>query len=69
MRAGRPVGLPESAVMSSEVQNGIYKGSGGGFASLFQSISQFRPSRCAVQGHLRLLQPLTLSQSHCKSVF
>ena len=31
-RAGRLVGLPESAVTSSEVQNSVYKGSGGCFA-------------------------------------
>ena len=32
MHVGRPVGLPESAVTLSEVQNGVYEGTGRCFA-------------------------------------
>ena len=36
--AGRPVGLPESAVMLGEVQNGVYKGSGRCFTRFLRCV-------------------------------
>ena len=40
-RAGRPVGLPESAVTSSEVQNGVYKGTGRCFARFLRCVEVY----------------------------
>ena len=41
VRAGRPVGLLESAVTSSEVQNGVYKGIGRCFARFLRCVKVY----------------------------
>ena len=41
VRARRPVALPESAVMSGEIQNGVYKGSGRCFAIFLHCVEVY----------------------------
>ena len=50
-RAGRPVGSPESVVTSSEVQNGVYKGTGWCFARFLCCVEAYHD----VDGHLDVL--------------